>query len=318
MSRFFGKNADKEKMDAFKEGIGGSGLYFNGGDIDEKGVKIRIVPWLFEGEVEELIPHFEGWERVPATKKGEKDKGKPLRYTLDDTIPDGIDWKMNVNKFTGANEPSVPKEAIACLAFIYREKKIKLCGFTQATICKAFMAMKEEDNEMFCSDLSKVDIIITRKPDNKGFTVTFAPQSNPELPAEAITALEAGYKFSWSAYMAGEDPFEDTPEANVWKEVQAAKTGTKQTANKNTVKKEKETKEAATTAGDEEELKEWRTVKQSNGKLLGDLSLSDLQKLQTLIEEKKKTNMPIYPFVKYAVTNFFEEGKEQESDEIVM
>jgi hypothetical protein len=317
MSKFFGGNANKEKMDKFKEGVGGSGLYFNGGDIDEKGVKLRVIPWIFEGEVEEMIHHYEGWEAVPPAKKGEKEKGKPRRFTLDDEIPDGINWKMNQNQFTKAMEASVPKEALGFLAYIYKEKKIKLCGFTQATICKAFMAMKDEESEMFCSDLSKVDIIITRKADGKGFTVTFAPQSDPNLPVEAMTALEAGYLFSWDQYMKGLDPF-DEKEGNVWKEVVAAMKGEKPKAqapaNKNT-----ETKQQPT-AGDSEELKEWRTVKQSNGKALGELTLPDLQKLKTLIETKKKTSMPIYPFVVYGVDHFEEGAAAPAADdnEIVM
>jgi hypothetical protein len=302
-SQFF--NKENESMNKFKEGLSRS-AYLNSGDIDEKGVKIRIIPWLFNDQPEELVPYYEGWEEYQTEAgKGKKaeTKSRPRRFTLDEEIPDGINWKVSQNTFSKKMEAQTPKQAIGFLAYVYGEKRVKLAGFAQATIVKSFIGMKDPGSELYCEELSTTDIIIKRKTESegKGFVVTFAPQSKAELPEEAVKILEAGYLFSWAAFMAGEDPFEEGLEtANVLKEVVAAMNGgekkqDKPKANKNT---------KAEITGNEEELKDWRNVKMSNGKTLGSLSLDKLQQLKANIEDKKQTQLPLYHFVKYGVAHF--------------
>lgn len=319
MSQFFGKNKIKE-MQEYKESIGGSGSFLNSKEITDKGIKIRIIPWMFGNEPEEIIPYFEGWEAY-ADEKG-KFQQRPRRFKLGEEIPEGINWKMDSYK-GGPQRPSIPKASIGFVCYRYDKKTIAVGAFSQVALVNAFMAMKDEEienNQLYCENLFEVDIILskTESAANKiEYKVTFAPKSMPTLPQDAMILLNE-FHFSWEMFMQGKECFEEET-GNTWADVQA---GYSKEGDPKSAQNQPKTAPANTniSSGDLDELKNWKTVKRANGTLLGNMSLPDLQTLKVEIEtkipdEQKRFKNGMYRYVSYAVDHF-ESSKDMADEDI--
>lgn len=283
-----------KELKEMKDKMVSGGGYLSSKELDEKGTKIRIIPWPLDGRKEPVHFFNVGWEK--------KDDGKssPVRFRVDEEIPEGINWATG--EYQGKQTVNTPRTAVGFVAFSYRDKKIKVGEFTQSGIAGAIIDMMDETSASFCKDLSRKDIVLTKKKDGK-YACTFSPDEAGPFSQDIVNALKS-FKFSWEDYLSSEDPFENGQKYSDFSEVKEQKTST----NKNIEEDEKPLEEDKDFAYKhyQEELEEWRdkVTGGKNPKRLGDLSLEQLKAFKKQIEDAGKTAAPIYHYVAYATYHY--------------
>jgi hypothetical protein len=272
----------------FSEGIGdNNSIYLKAKDF-EKPRKFRPLPWVRDGQVCDILTYFEGWIEQTVKEGGKViKKDKPIRFDVDQThdLPHGAKWKMSSYK-NGPEKPQTPKHAISFLAWDYDTNTIKIVSFTQVSVVKQIVSrLAEVDeetgeaNELYIPDMTKVDVII-KKEDEKTYVVTIK-ENSPNLPKEALNALQ-DWKWSWEAFMASEDPREDSV-VNTFDDVNEAMDPVS-----------KNIKSSAPAASSEEAsdsmgvsyYEDWKEFKTPKGKVLGKCSIEELKKFKEHLDNR--------------------------------
>lgn len=306
----------------------GDGKYFK---IDLKydkktktGEKIRLkfVPWVKNGKIVTAFPILIGWVK---TKEG---KAKPVRFELDEEIPD-MDWQEQESKFNpGKIEKQTPKPAMVGLVF-YRDAEggghAGICEITQTSISSSiFPKVDVNDTDSYIEDLENYDFVIHKKEERK-FHVELFPKPTPMKSehTEAVNKLlesSEDHTLSFDAYMNGEDPFgcggaaiEDT---GLYPMEEKEPTHIR-------IKKSSPTKESTKVETedsiDSEKFNfnpDWADVVTGKGTQIGKATLDDLHTMRLTLKNKKKDTGPIWDAICSAIKDQTETLPPDEDDEV--
>lgn len=248
--------------------------------------KIRPVKWLFEGKLIDIKIYLEGWVEV----KG-KPNGMPIRFEVDDEIPEGHKWKKS--SYQGGPERSqTPKPSVAWLCYDFKTQSLKLASFSQSTVVQQVQGFLDETNEegenpLYVEDFSKTNIIIA-KSGEKSYTVQTKDGPEPE----DLEDLLDGFHFSWESFMGCGECFDEEGETsyNDVKEL-LENSPKKKTVVKKEVKKEVKKDNS------------WETVKSPAGIMLKDMKDEKLLKLYSALKDEDEDDRDdaLWPAVEQAL-----------------
>jgi len=282
----------KEELKRLSDKVKG-GSYINNKDITDKGVRICLINWILDGKVEPIHFFNEGWESI-RDAKGNVTGQRPLRFRVDDEIPDGVDW--HEGEYKGKKTVNTPRTAAGFVCYVPSSGAIKVGSFTSPGISGALLDMLDSDSELYQEDLSQVDIILIKK-DNK-YSASAVVRKDKDKVNKDINALLGSFQFSWSKFLDGDDrPFDGGDRYFEFTN------GEEPEPEKETPKIEKKAAPAVT-AQQEEDFKDWKNYKVNGGALLGSASYEKLLEYREKIEKLGKTNLPVYAFVTYGIEHF--------------
>lgn len=274
----------------FKEkALASEGIFMRPSDI--KGtVRVRVIPWLYDNKVTNVLFYYEGWE-----DKGKGKKPKCVRFEMneDGEYDDPGDIQWNKGDF-GVQSPS---PAFACIVADIKNKSIHVLSGTQKTLLGPlsdfFPPDGEGDSERIIKNPKNYDILITKPEKDKKFTVEREKLDEEDrvYPQWLVDALD-DFKFSLESYMASEksEEGEGTSYQDVLDMIGDAPSIVE---DKPTTKKGKAKAEPKGKV-DDKFIKDWATVKTTAGTVLGTCTEDKLKEMKEYLDTHKKTDSMLY------------------------
>lgn len=240
-------------------------VYLRPGEIDGT-IKVRFIPWILKGKLVPIHFYYEGWA-APAKKN---DKPKCIRLPFNE---EGLyDADEDIVWHKGDYGIQKPAPAFVGVIANLTDKKIQIVSGTQKGLVGPLSEFCDPDSERYVKNWSLVDIIITRDPKTKKFTVEREKLDRDEAEIPWLENEIEGFHFTMKDYLNGEKTPEG--EGDTYRDVLNM-------IGDRPEKEEKDKKEF-------DEVRDWGNVTTPKGRILRQCTLEELTTMKETLEKSKK------------------------------